>query len=191
MRKERLSKKTETFRCFYAALQKTVETQLDFHVKEFIVAFLKRRRVVYRRDWERHICFRNCFWTRNVSEVIKQGAGFTGDYLLLYTADVANELKKRYFTKAQQIFDKSAVVLKQKVKEAVDRVEEEIETYTMLQTAKETQLQYSNNLETYEGYLQNIWHDRVATPEGLQIEEILQSKNKLLVRNSHYKSRKL
>ncbi len=38
----------------------------------------------------------------------------------------------------------------------------EIETYTMLQTAKETQLQYSNNLEAYEGYLQNIWHDRVC-----------------------------
>ncbi len=75
---------------------------------------------------------------------------------------------------------KSAVVLKQKVKEAVDRVEEEIETYTMLQTAKETQLQYSNNLEAYEGYLQNIWHDRVATPEGLQVEEILQSKKQIV-----------
>ena len=49
-----------------------------------------------------------------LAEVIKQGAGFTGDYLLLYTADVANELKKRYFTKAQQIFDKSAVVLKKR-----------------------------------------------------------------------------
>ena len=46
----------------------------------------------------------------------------------------------------------------------------------MLQTAKETKLQYSNNLEAYEGYLQNVWHDRVVTPEGLQIEEILQSK---------------
>ena len=41
-----------------------------------------------------------------LAEVIKQGAGFTGDYLLLYTADVANELKKRYFTKAQQILIK-------------------------------------------------------------------------------------
>ena len=44
----------------------------------------------------------------------------------------------------------------------------------MLQTAKETQLQYSNNLEAYEDYLRNVWHDHVATPEGLQIDEILQ-----------------
>ena len=77
------------------------------------------------------------------------------------------------------------------MKEAVARMEQEIEKYTMLQTAKETELQYSNNLETYESYLQNIWRERVATPEGLQIEEILQRENKLLVRNLHYKSRRL
>lgn len=50
----------------------------------------------------------------------------------------------------------------------------------MLQTAKETKLQYSNNLETYESYLQNVWHERVATPEGLQIEEILQSEKQIV-----------
>ena len=115
-----------------------------------------------------------------LAEVIKQGAGFTGDYLLLYTADVANELKKRYFIKAQQIFDKSAVVLKQKVREAVARIEEEIETYTMLQTAKETQLQYNNNLAAYEDYLRNVWHDHVVTPEGLQIDEILQREKQIV-----------
>ena len=128
-------------------MQKTVETQLDFHVKEFIVAFLKEEGLFTEEIGKDIYALEIAFGPEMLAEVIKQGAGFTGDYLLLYTADVANELKKRYFTKAQQIFDKSAVVLKQKVKEAVDRVEEEIETYTMLQTAKETQLQYSNNLE--------------------------------------------
>ena len=66
------------------------------------------------------------------------------------------------------------------MKEAVARIEEEIETYTMLQTAKETQLQYSNKFEEYEGYLQNIWHDHIATPEGLQIDEILQNKQQIV-----------
>lgn len=66
------------------------------------------------------------------------------------------------------------------MEEAVARIEEEIEKYMMLQTAKETQLQYSNNLETYESYLQNVWHERVATPEGLRIEEILQSKTQIV-----------
>ena len=114
MRKERLSKKTETFRCFYAALQKTVETQLDFHVKEFIVAFLKEEGLFTEEIGKDIYALEIAFGPEMLAEVIKQGAGFTGDYLLLYTADVANELKKRYFTKAQQIFDKSAVVLKQR-----------------------------------------------------------------------------
>ncbi|EJR60150.1 hypothetical protein IIO_03509 [Bacillus cereus VD115] len=165
---------------FYSALQKTVETQLDFHVKEFIVAFLKEEGLFTEEIGKDIYALEIAFGPELLGEVIKQGAGFTGDYLLLYTADVANELKKRYFIKSQQIFDKSAVVLKQKVKEAVARIEEEIETYTMLQTAKEMQLQYSKNFEGYEGYLQNVWQDRVATPEGLQIDEILQRKTQIV-----------
>ena len=66
------------------------------------------------------------------------------------------------------------------MREAVARIEEEIETYTMLQTAKETQLQYSNNLEAYEDYLRNVWHDHVVTPEGLQIDEILQREKQIV-----------
>ncbi|MCR6788358.1 MULTISPECIES: dynamin family protein [Bacillus cereus group] len=165
---------------FYSALQKTVETQLDFHVKEFIVAFLKEEGLFTEEIGKDIYGLEIAFGPEMLAEVIKQGAGFTGDYLLLYTADVANELKKRYFIKAQQIFDKSAVVLKQKVREAVARIEEEIETYTMLQTAKETQLQYNNNLVAYEDYLRNVWHDHIATPEGLQIDEILQREKQIV-----------
>ena len=149
-------------------------------MKEFIVAFLKEEGLFTEEIGKDIYGLEIAFGPEMLAEVIKQGAGFTGDYLLLYTADVANELKKRYFIKAQQIFDKSAVVLKQKVREAVARIEEEIETYTMLQTAKETQLQYSNNLEAYEDYLRNVWHDHVATPEGLQIDEILQREKQIV-----------
>ncbi|HGH7179426.1 GTPase [Bacillus cereus] len=172
--------KQRRLEAFYSALQKTVETQLDFHVKEFIVAFLKEEGLFTEEIGKDIYALEIAFGPEMLAEVIKQGAGFTGDYLLLYTADVANELKKRYFIKAQQIFDKSAVVLKQKVKVAVARIEEEIETYTMVQTAKETQVQYSNDFEEYEGYLQNIWHDHIATPEGLQIDEILQNKKQIV-----------
>ena len=149
-------------------------------MKEFIVAFLKEEGLFTEEIGKDIYGLEIAFGSEMLAEVIKQGAGFTGDYLLLYTADVANELKKRYFIKAQQIFDKSAVVLKQKVREAVARIEEEIETNTMLQTAKETQLQYSNNLAAYEDYLRNVWHDHVATPEGLQIDEILQREKQIV-----------
>ena len=100
-------------------------------MKEFIVAFLKEEGLFTEEIGKDIYGLEIAFGPEMLAEVIKQGAGFTGDYLLLYTADVANELKKRYFIKAQQIFDKSAVVLKQKVREAVARIEEEIETYTI------------------------------------------------------------
>ncbi|KWU56280.1 GTPase [Bacillus mycoides] len=165
---------------FYSALQKTVETQLDFHVKEFIVAFLKEEGLFTEEIGKDIYALEIAFGPEVLAETIKQGAGFTGDYLLLYTADVANELKKRYFMKSQQIFGKSTGILQKKVKIEIARIEEEIEKYTMLQAAKETKLQYIKTYEEYERYLGDIWNENVSIPDGLQIDEILQSKKQVV-----------
>lgn len=165
---------------FYFALQKTVETQLDFHVKEFIVAFLKEEGLFTEEIGKDIYALEIAFGPEVLAETIKQGAGFTGDYLLLYTADVANELKKRYFMKSQQIFGKSTGILQKKVKIEIARIEEEIEKHTMLQTAKETKLQYIKKYEEYESYLGDIWNEHVSIPDGLQIDEILQSKKQVV-----------
>lgn len=165
---------------FYSALQKTVETQLDFHVKEFIVAFLKEEGLFTEEIGKDIYALEIAFGPEVLAETIKQGAGFTGDYLLLYTADVANELKKRYFMKSQQIFGKSTGILQKKVKIEIARIEEEIEKYTMLQTAKETKLQYIKTYEEYESYLGDIWNENVSIPDGLQIDEILQSEKQVV-----------
>ena len=74
-------------------------------MKEFIVAFLKEEGL-FTEEIGKDIYGLEIAFPEMLAEVIKQGAGFTGDYLLLYTADVANELKKRYFIKAQQILIK-------------------------------------------------------------------------------------
>ena len=85
-------------------------------MKEFIVAFLKEEGLFTEEIGKDIYDLEIAFGPEMLAEVIKQGAGFTGDYLLLYTADVANELKKRYFTKAQQIFDKKCSRFKAKGK---------------------------------------------------------------------------
>lgn len=149
-------------------------------MKEFIVAFLKEEGLFTEEIGKDIYALEIAFGPEVLAETIKQGAGFTGDYLLLYTADVANELKKRYFMKSQQIFGKSTGILQKKVKIEIARIEEEIEKYTMLQTAKETKLQYIKTYEEYESYLGDIWNENVSIPDGLQIDEILQSKKQVV-----------
>ncbi len=149
-------------------------------MKEFIVAFLKEEGLFTEEIGKDIYALEIAFGPEVLAETIKQGAGFTGDYLLLYTADVANELKKRYFMKSQQIFGKSTGILQKKVKIEIARIEEEIEKYTMLQTAKETKLQYIKKYEEYEIYLGDIWNEHVSIPDGLQIDEILQSKKQIV-----------
>ncbi len=138
--------KQRRLEAFYSALKKTVETQIDFHVKEFIVSFLKEKGLFTENTGKSVYELEIDFSPALLAETIKQGAGFTGDYLLLYTEDVANELKKRYFAKARQILESSTSILKEKIKEEMVHLDEELEQYTVLQTAKETKLQYAANI---------------------------------------------
>ena len=172
--------KQRRLEAFYSALQKTVETQLDFHVKEYIVTFLKNEGLFTEELGKDIYALHISFEPKLLEETIKQGAGFTGDYLLHYTADVANELKKRYFMKAQQVFEKSTGLLQKNVQEEILSIKEEIEQYSMIQIAKETKLQYASEYETYEKYLQDIWYERVSVPNGMDIEKVLQGKNQVV-----------
>ena len=164
---------------FYSALQKTVETRLDFHVKEFIVAFLKEEGLFTEEIGKDIYGLEIAFGPEMLAEVIKQGAGFTGDYLLLYTADVANELKKRYFIKAQQIFDKSAVVLKQKVRKQLLVLKKRLKHIRCCKRRKK----HNYNTITIWRHMKTIYEmfgTIVATPEGLQIDEILQREKQIV-----------
>ena len=144
-------------------------------MKEFIVAFLKEEGLFTEEIGKDIYDLEIAFGPEMLAEVIKQGAGFTGDYLLLYTADVANELKKRYFTKAQQIFDKSAVVLKQKVKKQLIVLKKRLKHIRCCKRRKKRNC----NTVTIWRHMKAIYKMFgmiVLLPEGLQIEEILQSK---------------
>ncbi|MDM5154194.1 dynamin family protein [Bacillus sp. DX1.1] len=165
---------------FYSALQKTVETQLDFHVKEYIVSFLKKEELFTEEIGKDIYALYISFGPALLEDVIKQGAGFTGDYLLLYTEDVTNELKKRYFMKSQQIFEKSTSILQEKVRIEISHIKEEIEEYTIIQTAKETKLQYVQAYDNYERNLQDIWYDRVPVPNEIDVEKVLQGKKQVV-----------
>lgn len=58
---------------FYSALQKTVETQLDFHVKEFIVAFLKEKGLFTEEIGKDIYALEIAFGPEVLAETIKQG----------------------------------------------------------------------------------------------------------------------
>lgn len=171
--------KQRRLEAFYEELQKTVETQLDFHMKEYVVSFFKKKEL-FTEELGKVIHDLNADFTPSLLEAtIKQGAGFTGDYLLHYTEDVANELKKRYRREAQNIFEKSLPLLHSKVQADSQHVREEVTQYEAIQKAKDIKLQCMQEYDQYENYLQDIWHNRFSVPQTIDIEKALQQTKKV------------
>ncbi|CAM4100810.1 GTPase [Bacillus manliponensis] len=167
--------KDRRLRAFYDALQKTVETQLDFHVKEYIASFLKEKDSFTDELGNKVYDLKIEFGTNLLEGTIKQGAGFTGDYLLQYTKDVADELKKQYRREAQIILEEGLPAMQKQLAFKMKTVVEEVAEYEALKQAKDMKIQFMEEYERYEIYLQDIWEERVEASAPIDVETVLQT----------------
>jgi small GTP-binding protein len=99
---------------FYEKLKATVDTQLDIHIKEAILAFLKREDIYSEQLGQQVYEMKVQFEPSLLKNCIKAGAGLTGDYVLHYTEDVANEIKRLYRQQAMLLFESFLPLLKKK-----------------------------------------------------------------------------
>lgn len=80
---------------FYTELTKTVDAQITWHLKDLLLRILKEHDI---RDSELLAYAQGytfSFPRELLSETVKTGAMLSGDYVLNYTNDVANEIKKQ------------------------------------------------------------------------------------------------
>ena len=80
---------------FFADLAEKVTSQIDWHVKELLTRMLRENEIEDGQLLSSVQNFKVSFDKELLSETVKPGAGLTGDYVLNYTNDVANALKKK------------------------------------------------------------------------------------------------
>ncbi|MCM3672131.1 dynamin family protein [Mesobacillus maritimus] len=80
---------------FYQDLQQQVQAQLDWHIKEFLLKSLKQLGLGDHSLQSMAQSFQVNFSTRDLQQTIKVGAVVSGDYVLNYTNDVAEMLKRK------------------------------------------------------------------------------------------------
>ncbi|MCZ0755734.1 dynamin family protein [Anoxybacillus sp. J5B_2022] len=96
--------RTARLTAFYHNLKEKVTSQIEWHVREHLVRFLKEHQL------QDAALMNECqqltvSWDEQLlAELVKKGAGVTGEYVLNYTNDVATELKKRYRNEALRLF---------------------------------------------------------------------------------------
>ncbi|MBH8609244.1 dynamin family protein [Thermoactinomyces sp. CICC 10521] len=108
---------------FLEKLGQTVETQLDLHVKQYVVQFLKEHHLYTEDRGERIYSFRVHLDAPLLAQTIKPGAGFGGNYVLTYTDDLANKLKQFYRQAARSWFGSVKEELEQRFAERLQQLE--------------------------------------------------------------------
>ncbi|GGJ65806.1 GTPase Era involved in 16S rRNA processing [Anoxybacillus voinovskiensis] len=89
---------------FYHNLKEKVTSQMEWHVREQLVRFYKQQMLQDPALMNECQSFTVSWNEQLLAELVKKGAGVTGEYVLNYTNDVAAELKKRYRNEALKLF---------------------------------------------------------------------------------------
>jgi small GTP-binding protein len=121
---------------FLEKLAQTVETQLDLHVKQYVLKFLKEHHL-YSEEWgEKIYSFHVQMNAPLLAQTIKPGAGLTGNYVLTYTDDLANKIKQIYRQAARSWFDLVKVELEKQFTDRLKKLEERLLLLKEWQTAE-------------------------------------------------------
>ncbi|QPA32728.1 dynamin family protein [Thermaerobacillus caldiproteolyticus] len=135
--------RTNRLRAFYENLKEKAISQMEWHLRELLVRFLKQHGLADARligecqQW-------TVAWKEEVlRNLVKKGAGLTGEYVLNYTHDVANELKKRYRDEAMRLF----AILLSKWQEKTNEQRQHLLSEIEKETAKYKLIQQLNALK--------------------------------------------
>ncbi|WP_044748273.1 dynamin family protein [Bacillus alveayuensis] len=159
-------------RAFYENVKEKVRTNMEWHVRELLVRFLKEH------NMEEHDLLQQCqqltvpFTEELLVRIVKKGAGVTGDYVLTYTGDVANEFKRLYRDEAMRLFEQFILIWQEsaeaEMKALQSRLNEEQEQWNIQVRLEElSQLRkqvYEKLVEVIEGDVPRQEHteERIA-----------------------------
>lgn len=127
--------KERRFCIFYDKLKQTVDTQLDFHVKQYLIQYLKEKGLYTEERGEAVYELESPLDPNWLKETVREGAGLTGDYLLKYTGDLADRIKREVRRQAKEYFDSVSTPLLERIQADMAGAEEEGDRLRMLREA--------------------------------------------------------
>ncbi|WP_241481534.1 dynamin family protein [Mesobacillus campisalis] len=120
---------------FYQDLSEKVQAQIDWHVKEFLLGLLKEKGISDSGLLSLAQGFKTDFRKEILGETIKTGAVVSGDYVLNYTNDVAEALKKTVRTQLNSFRESYAAAVREQASIEMSAAKEEEAHWGMLANA--------------------------------------------------------
>lgn len=88
-----LEARQERLNRFYQGILEKTKSQLEWHLRDFLVRFLQEKRLEHKELSDKIQQFTVHFSSELLTELVRQGARLSGDYVINYTDRVASEIK--------------------------------------------------------------------------------------------------
>ncbi|KKI88720.1 hypothetical protein WQ54_29865 [Bacillus sp. SA1-12] len=147
-------------------LKKNVETQITWHFTPLFKDYLKKFDIHDESLLQEVQSFSIEVTEQDIADALKPGASMNNQYILTYSSDVSELIKKHSKHKAIKIFDKMIDHLKLAHQEEFERLSQEINKFSHEITNHEAILLKYDQLNTYEASLQAILAEEVKKYEN-------------------------
>jgi predicted GTPase len=144
---------------FYEDVKEKVRTNMEWHVRELLIRFLKEHNMEEHELLQQFQQLTVPFTEEMLARIVKKGAGVTGDYILTYTNDVANEFKRLYRNQAMRLFEQ--FIMKWR-----ERAEAEIKALQSRLNQEQEQLRVQARLEELSQLRKEAYEKLIEVMEG-------------------------
>jgi predicted GTPase len=155
---------------FYYTLMETAKSQLEWHVRELLLTCAKKFGVNDQSLLDDIQNYELNFEMDKLKQLIKPGAEVTGNYLLVYTEDVANDLKKTVKEDITPFWDRLKSILQEASNRELKETENILHLYKRLDSVKAELAQIDQSIKEREMQLSNYLIDpTIHNDEGISL----------------------
>ncbi|MFX3622761.1 MAG: dynamin family protein [Ectobacillus sp.] len=165
--------KEERLHAFFEKFQQTAQTQLDFHIKEYLLSFLKEQGIYAEELGKEVYALSVAFNETLLQQLVKPGAGLTGEYVLNYTNDVAAAVKKMFRAAAVAFFDSQIPLLVERWNRELAKVRQQIHEQEQLLAKQEEMARHEQERSDYIKGLYRVWNEEQQAETTLTLESVL------------------
>ncbi len=153
---------------FHHALMEKVSANIEWPVRNVLVTLAKEYGIQDEEILQELQDFSVHYEASELADLIKTGAGSGGDYLLVYTEDVANDIRRKYKQEAQKKWKTVSEVLEVQSKEALQEKAKLKERSKQVEDVQNQVANVQKSIEERTDSLQDILDEKTVSPDSYE-----------------------
>ncbi|WP_226034832.1 dynamin family protein [Aquibacillus saliphilus] len=141
---------------FYNSLMESVKTNIEWKLRDKLLELTKKYSLNDSEYSNRIHSLSITYSKWRLKEIIKTGAIFTGEYLLIYTEDVSKDIKSEFKHECLLIWDSVQSSLERETNDNISAINIDLANREKVEKIKSELHQVDNDLETKKRNLQNL-----------------------------------